>query len=757
MPKSIPEVKIGNEVYELKDRTAREHLVEVSTTQPSDENNRLWIKDQEAEYEVPTIDEFDSLKSALNSLTLPLIPEMKNGRLNADTGEEYDVGVSDRWITTDYISTAYLKTLENNTSAGKTYIFYYNYANGAYVYQEPYVSTNPGSVTSIDSRKGTHLRLYSTSSASGRKVVLNQYISTLKDIQDGVSDHYSFKNVSLVYKGAAPENEQHLLSYLTDIGIYVTRGNQTWDDNPTENTIALFNIKITNNYTLQVAVDVVTGEEYVRIISSNTPVVNWIKLTTDSDLADLNEKSILYRGAAEANEQHLLSYLTDIGIFVTRGNQTWNDKPTSNNVSLLNMKIANNYTLQIAIDVVTGDGYLRIVSSNDALFDWIKFSNSQASGSEVVKRNHENERYYQAYSRTANDSVGANLIRFAHITDTHSDSGCWNRFLTYLDYIKPVPAAIIHSGDIVKTHINNDYSYMMDHLPDIPTIIAIGNHETGNSLEVGSGGATNATCKATFISPLGVKYSSFVLDPDADACYYYVDVKSSNNSKTLRVIVLNCYDYDGLTDGHFVNRAKMHYSKKQLDWLIEKLQEANVNGIPVCIVAHESDSFLRAADGINNPFNMPYVSVTSPETDSYTKQWEGNPVCDLIEAFITQDTVNATYYENEFSVSINTTFTKSGHFVCWFIGHRHNDHIGFLPNYSQMVISLANGGMTVTARFSDLPRYDGMKTEDCFNMYSIDLDAKTIGITRFGADVLYSGMDRKHTLVSYVPPVSQND
>lgn len=65
MPKSIPEVKIGNEVYELKDRTAREHLVEVSTTQPSDENNRLWIKDQEAEYEVPTIDEFNDLKSAL--------------------------------------------------------------------------------------------------------------------------------------------------------------------------------------------------------------------------------------------------------------------------------------------------------------------------------------------------------------------------------------------------------------------------------------------------------------------------------------------------------------------------------------------------------------------------------------------------------------------------------------------------------------------------------------------------------------------
>lgn len=66
MAKSIPEVKIGNEVYQIKDRTAREHLVEVSETQPESEDNKLWIKNQEEEYEVPTIGEFNDLKSALN-------------------------------------------------------------------------------------------------------------------------------------------------------------------------------------------------------------------------------------------------------------------------------------------------------------------------------------------------------------------------------------------------------------------------------------------------------------------------------------------------------------------------------------------------------------------------------------------------------------------------------------------------------------------------------------------------------------------
>ena len=72
MAKSIPEVKIGNEVYQIKDRTAREHLVEVSETQPESEDNKLWIKNQEAEYEIPTMDEFDDLKSAIKGVPYTL-------------------------------------------------------------------------------------------------------------------------------------------------------------------------------------------------------------------------------------------------------------------------------------------------------------------------------------------------------------------------------------------------------------------------------------------------------------------------------------------------------------------------------------------------------------------------------------------------------------------------------------------------------------------------------------------------------------
>lgn len=63
---NIPSIKIGNTNYDIKDTTAREHLIEVSTTPPSSTENRLWIKNAENEYQVPTYEEFSNLKSALS-------------------------------------------------------------------------------------------------------------------------------------------------------------------------------------------------------------------------------------------------------------------------------------------------------------------------------------------------------------------------------------------------------------------------------------------------------------------------------------------------------------------------------------------------------------------------------------------------------------------------------------------------------------------------------------------------------------------
>ena len=43
--KNIPALKIGNDVYEMKDLTAREHMIEVRDTKPDSDDNKVWIRE----------------------------------------------------------------------------------------------------------------------------------------------------------------------------------------------------------------------------------------------------------------------------------------------------------------------------------------------------------------------------------------------------------------------------------------------------------------------------------------------------------------------------------------------------------------------------------------------------------------------------------------------------------------------------------------------------------------------------------------
>ena len=73
MAKSIPEVKIGNETFEIKDLTAREHLIEAKNEQPIDENNKLWIKSVEHTFKVPDYEEFEAVRRVANRVDVPVL------------------------------------------------------------------------------------------------------------------------------------------------------------------------------------------------------------------------------------------------------------------------------------------------------------------------------------------------------------------------------------------------------------------------------------------------------------------------------------------------------------------------------------------------------------------------------------------------------------------------------------------------------------------------------------------------------------
>ena len=53
--------------HDLKDTKARENLIKVQASEPTEDENKVWISTNTAEIEVPTYDEFSALKSALNN------------------------------------------------------------------------------------------------------------------------------------------------------------------------------------------------------------------------------------------------------------------------------------------------------------------------------------------------------------------------------------------------------------------------------------------------------------------------------------------------------------------------------------------------------------------------------------------------------------------------------------------------------------------------------------------------------------------
>ena len=82
---NIPTVKVGNTVYDIKDVTAREHLVEVSQTRPISVDNKLWIQEEQHTYEIPTMDDLNQkikIVSGTDSVTI-----------GANTGEVVNLSI----------------------------------------------------------------------------------------------------------------------------------------------------------------------------------------------------------------------------------------------------------------------------------------------------------------------------------------------------------------------------------------------------------------------------------------------------------------------------------------------------------------------------------------------------------------------------------------------------------------------------------------------------------------------------------------
>lgn len=352
---------------------------------------------------------------------------------------------------------------------------------------------------------------------------------------------------------------------------------------------------------------------------------------------------------------------------------------------------------------------------------------------ELIMRNMRSAQYlYAAKKNFIHENViseSHTKVVIGHMSDIHSDI---KRFDNALKLFECFGADfVIHTGDTVEWNTDSRYHFFRDMAKEysFPVYNCIGNHETFCNAHTN----TNAFLHREFIDG-----TPGMVSDGRNGGYYYAD----NDKFALRLIALNDYDFECESNNP---RDKYTILEPQLKWLAETLRDAAEKNLGVIIFSHESDEVIPPAQIISVSAGLLPLSVGN------TQAPHGAPVTDIVEHSCHGKPVKGTYtWETTgATVTVDESFDKKGDFICYLNGHTHGDYVGYIPSHpDQLSICMPctgcfpEGYHNIGEELSDLTRIPGTVTEDLVNFYTLDRDAKTINIVRFGATVNYELKER---------------
>ena len=317
-------------------------------------------------------------------------------------------------------------------------------------------------------------------------------------------------------------------------------------------------------------------------------------------------------------------------------------------------------------------------------------------------------------SNRPNDGGGGRLnqqLTLLHFSDMHISSDAntkanlarvmefYNNYSTYID-------DILHTGDTVADKFADSLDEW-DAIDGTENILnVVGNHDANTHLQ------DKPTLVQIYNKIIAPYVSNWGVTQPSNAasngrCYWYKDYTDAH----VRLIGLDIV----LESGQYSSAEQA----AQRTWLTNVLSDARTNDYAVVIAEHYP-TFIEPLD--NCPFfTPPMFSI-------------GNNLANL--APIVQN-----YIDN------------GGEFVCWLAGHTHRDIVGTVYSvvndtrveYSQLIFCVDTEKLSSAAGWSDSLREFGKKSQDCFNLVSIDRYSKTVTFYRIGCDTNRLGM-KKQTL-----------
>lgn len=283
------------------------------------------------------------------------------------------------------------------------------------------------------------------------------------------------------------------------------------------------------------------------------------------------------------------------------------------------------------------------------------------------------------------------VLTLLHFSDIHCSARELARIMEYYDYAKTYINDIYCTGDMVD-NIEQGMSWW-DAVDGTEQIITcIGNHEVvSTSGSYPDHSVPQSMAYSTFFAPYidnwGCTYES-------GKCYFYKDYTASN----IRVIVLH----------NFLYKASSAEMQTQVAWLEGVLDDARTNGLSVLAVHHFPVSQERT-DGV--------FDYCVPIECAFTKI-NGHSSSGVADSILT---------------AVQNFIDAGGDFICHMHGHIHFDFISYHKDYPDQLFVGVVCAKAIT-QSGDMDRIIGQRSQDAFNIFSMDVYNHTVKIVRIGAD-----------------------
>jgi len=297
------------------------------------------------------------------------------------------------------------------------------------------------------------------------------------------------------------------------------------------------------------------------------------------------------------------------------------------------------------------------------------------------------------------------VLQFVHFSDVHRELMNWNRIVRYINHYSEYLSFALHTGDYVGHNLDAYIDlYGKGDLCEKTIYNCVGNHDTYASDM--SFSDKSAVKKLLFSNTDGwdVQFCSC-----EESMTYYKDFPGAN----VRMIVLDVY-----------------YSiEEQQKWLKKVLDDALEKGLHVITAAHEPTGY------IEDSFNSNFYPI-----DDYNGYDKKN-----IPGFAEPE---YDYFERPLFEKVIADFVDNGGIhICHLAGHYHVDIFGTSK------LGLVNSvvpNTRLTDGWCDGKRIEGTRTQDCFNVVSIDANLGLFKIVRVGNNIDHYLRSRKALCFDYI-------